>query len=113
MYVSMRWLARHVDLDGLTPEQLANDLTLSTAEVEGLERFAPVLHDVVVGHVTTKEAHPDAEKLSVCTVDVGDASDAPLTIVCGAPNVDAGQKVPTTSITVRFRYNSTLHAIGS
>lgn len=93
MYVSMRWLERHVDLDGITPEQLADDLTLSTAEVEGLERFAPVLHDVVVGHVATKEAHPDAEKLSVCTVDVGPASDEPLTIVCGAPNVAAGQKV--------------------
>ena len=51
MFVSMRWLARHVDLEGIRPEQLANDLTLSTAEVEGLERFAPALHDVVVGRV--------------------------------------------------------------
>ncbi len=100
MYVSMRWLARHVDLDGITPEQLADDLTLSTAEVEGLERFAPVLHDVVVGHVTAKESHPDAEKLSVCTVDVGAASDAPLTIVCGAPNVAAGQKVAVAMVGV-------------
>ncbi len=72
MYVSMRWLARHVDLTDITPEQLANDLTLSTAEVEGVERFAPQLHDVVVGHVTTRVPHPDAEKLSVCTVDVGE-----------------------------------------
>ena len=59
MFVSMRWLARHVDLEGIRPEQLADDLTLSTAEVEGLERFAPQLHDVVVGHVLTCEAHPD------------------------------------------------------
>lgn len=95
MLVSMKWLSRHVDLSDITPERLANDLTLSTAEVEGLERFAPQLHDVVVGHVQTKEAHPDAQKLSVCTVDVGEAhsSGEPLTIVCGAPNVDAGQKV--------------------
>lgn len=91
MFVSMRWLARHVSLDGITPEQLCDDLTLSTAEVEGLERFAPQLHDVVVGLVETREKHPDAEKLSVCRVDV--AGDAPLTIVCGAPNVAAGQKV--------------------
>ena len=51
MFVSMRWLARHISLDGITPEQLCDDLTLSTAEVEGLERFAPQLHDVVVGLV--------------------------------------------------------------
>lgn len=96
MFVSMRWLARHVDLSGITPEELANDLTLSTAEVEGLERFAPQLHDVVVGHVQQKEPHPDAEKLSVCTVDVG--GDEALTIVCGAPNVDAGQKVAVATV---------------
>jgi phenylalanyl-tRNA synthetase beta chain len=91
MFVSMRWLARHVSLDGITPEQLCDDLTLSTAEVEGLEPFAPQLHDVVVGLVEERERHPDAEKLSVCRVDVG--ADAPLTIVCGAPNVATGQKV--------------------
>ena len=91
MLVSMRWLARHVSLDGITAEQLCDDLTLSTAEVEGLERFAPQLHDVVVGHVVTREKHPNAEKLSLCSVDVG--TDTPLPIVCGAPNVAAGQKV--------------------
>ncbi|MBC8188466.1 MAG: phenylalanine--tRNA ligase subunit beta [Proteobacteria bacterium] len=91
MFVSMRWLARHVRLDDITPEQLCTDLTLSTAEVEGLESFAPQLHDVVVGRVLEKNAHPDAEKLSVCQVDVGD--DEPLTIVCGAPNVAVNQKV--------------------
>jgi phenylalanyl-tRNA synthetase beta chain len=91
MFVSMRWLARHVSLDGITSEQLCDDLTLSTAEVEGLEPFAPQLHDVVVGLVEEQERHPDAEKLSVCRVDVG--GDAPLSIVCGAPNVAAGQKV--------------------
>ncbi len=91
MYVSTRWLSRHVDLDGITPEELANDLTLSTAEVEGLERFAPHLSDVVVGHVVERVRHPDADKLSLCKVDVGE--EEPLQIVCGAPNVDAGQKV--------------------
>lgn len=96
MFVSMRWLARHVDLEGISPEQLADDLTLSTAEVEGLERFAPQLHDVVVGHVTQREPHPDAEKLSVCTVDVGQGE--PLTIVCGAPNVAADQKVAVATV---------------
>jgi len=96
MKASLRWLARHVDLSGITPEQLGNDLTLSTAEVEGLERFAPATGDVVVGHVQTRDRHPDAEKLSLCTVDVGAGEN--LSIVCGAPNVAAGQKVAVAKI---------------
>ncbi len=99
MFVSVRWLARHVDLEGISPEQLANDLTLSTAEVEGLERFAPPLHDVVVGHVVARDPHPDAEKLSLCSVDIGPAGDGePLPIVCGAPNVAAGQRVAVATV---------------
>ena len=91
MKASLRWLARHVDLSGITPEVLVDDLTLSTAEVEGLERFLPHLSDVVVGHVLERSRHPDAEKLSYCRVDVG--AGEPLGIVCGAPNVASGQKV--------------------
>ncbi|MFP6641333.1 MAG: phenylalanine--tRNA ligase subunit beta, partial [Myxococcota bacterium] len=97
MLVSYRWLQRHVDLSGISPEQLCNDLTLSTAEVERLEPFAPQLMDVVVGHVVKCEKHPDADTLSVCRVELGSsettAPDEPLTIVCGASNVQAGQKV--------------------
>jgi phenylalanyl-tRNA synthetase beta chain len=102
MKASLRWLSRHVDLSGITPEQLGNDLTLSTAEVEGLERFAPATSDVVVGRVLTRDRHPDAEKLSLCSVDVGSAADGgpveTLSIVCGAPNVAAGQKVAVAKI---------------
>ena len=101
MLISYRWLQRHVDLSGISPEQLCNDLTLSTAEVEGLERFAPHLMDVVVGHVTHREKHPDADTLNVCQVDVGSAAGdnpEPLTIVCGAPNVDQGQKVAVATV---------------
>ena len=96
MYVSYRWLGRHVDLEGISPEQLCEDLTLSTAEVEGLEKFAPHLSDVRVGKVEARAPHPDADKLSVCTVDVGEEEN--LTIVCGAPNVDAGQKVAVATV---------------
>ena len=96
MKASFRWLSRHIDLSGIAPETLCNDLTLSTAEVEGLERFAPSLDDVVVGHVASSERHPDAEKLSLCRVDVGEAE--PLQIVCGAPNIAAGQKVAVARI---------------
>ena len=91
MLISYRWLQRHIDLDGISPEQLANDLTLSTAEVEGIEAFAPHLTDILVGHVTSREPHPDSDHLSLCRVDVGEADE--LQIVCGAPNVDRGQKV--------------------
>ncbi len=91
MKISYRWLGRHVDLSGITPQQVAQDLTIHTAEVEGLEPFLPHLGHVVVGHVQTREKHPDADKLSVCTVDVGDGTIR--RIVCGASNVAAGQKI--------------------
>ena len=80
MHISYRWLERHVDLSGITPEELANDLTLSTAEVEGVERFAPHLAEVVVGHVRERSPHPDADKLSLCLVDVAE----------GDPPIDLG-----------------------
>jgi phenylalanyl-tRNA synthetase beta chain len=91
MLISYRWLQRHVDLSGLSAVEVGEKLTLSTAEVEGIERFAPCLDDVVVGLVTEREKHPDADRLSVCTVDTGDGE--PLQIVCGAPNVRAGLRV--------------------
>ena len=100
MFVSFRWLGRHVDLSGLSPEQLADDLTLSTAEVEGVERFVPHLDDVTVGHVLERAAHPDADKLGVCRVDVGDGE--PLQIVCGAPNVAGGQRVAVATLGTRL-----------
>jgi len=94
--LSWRWLARHVDLSGLSPQGVAEDLTLSVAEVEGVEPFAPVLRDVLVGEVLTREPHPDADKLSLCRVDVGLAE--PLSIVCGASNVRAGLKVAVATV---------------
>ena len=105
MKISYRWLARHIDLSGLSAEQIAADLTLSTCEVESVERFAACLSDVTVGHVLTREKHPDADKLSVCTVDVGQGP--ALQIVCGAPNVRAGLKVAVatvgTSLSAEFK----------
>lgn len=96
MKISYRWLARHLDLSGITPQRVAEDLTLSTAEVESLERFAPHLSDVVVGYVVKRDKHPDAEKLSFCTVDVGGPET--LGIVCGASNVATGHKVAVARI---------------
>jgi len=96
MLISYAWLGRHIDLEGLDALEVARLLTLHTAEVEGVERVAAHLDDVVVGYVATREKHPDADKLSVCSVDVGDGE--PLQIVCGAPNIDAGQKVAVAKV---------------
>ncbi|MCA8948618.1 MAG: phenylalanine--tRNA ligase subunit beta [Planctomycetes bacterium] len=92
MKLSLRWLSRHVDLRDLEPKQILADLTMSTAEIEGLERFGEGLECLVIGHVRKRDKHPDADKLSVCTVDLGSAGGV-VQIVCGAPNVAAGQRV--------------------
>jgi phenylalanyl-tRNA synthetase beta chain len=106
MKLSLRWLSRHVDLSGIEPRQILADLTMSTAEIEGLERFGAGLECLVVGHVRKRDKHPDADKLTVCTVDLGEAGGA-LQIVCGAPNVAAGQRV------VVIRPGDTLPACGN
>ncbi len=97
MKLSLKWLSRHVDLGGIEPKQILADLTMSTAEIEGLTRFGEGLEPLVVGHVRKREKHPDADKLSVCDVDLGPRSGVGaggvLQIVCGASNVAAGQRV--------------------
>lgn len=92
MLISLKWLGRHIDLSGLTASRIANDLTLSTAEVESVEEFLPHARSIVVGKVLAREPHPKADRLSLCRVDVGGPE--PLPIVCGAANVAAGQTVP-------------------
>lgn len=91
MKLSLRWLQRHVDLSGIEPRQILADLTMSTAEIEGLQHFGAGLEVLVVGHVVACDKHPDADKLSVCQVFLGRGK--PQQIVCGAPNVQKGQKV--------------------
>ncbi|HEX6389629.1 MAG TPA: phenylalanine--tRNA ligase subunit beta [Solirubrobacteraceae bacterium] len=89
MKLPLTWLKEYCD-PGLTPEELAVRLAMTGTEVERIERHG-VSGPFVVGKVLTAEQHPDADRLRVCTVDVGD-TDA-QTIVCGAPNVAAGQTV--------------------
>lgn len=91
MKLSLRWLGRHVDLEGIEPRRILGDLTMSTAEIEGLERFGQGLEPLVVGEVLHVERHPDADKLTVCRVGLGPGDVAQ--IVCGAPNVARGQRV--------------------
>lgn len=92
MKVSYQWLSQYVDLTGVTAEELAEKLTRSGIEVDGVENRNLGVENVVVGYVKQREKHPDADKLSVCIVDAGQGED--LQIVCGAKNVAAGQKVP-------------------
>lgn len=86
MRISLNWLNDLVSVD-LTPEALADALTMAGFEVEDIEDRRTWADGVVVGRVLERTSHPDAEKLSVCTVDIGAAE--PSTIVCGAANVRA------------------------
>jgi len=91
MKFSESWLRTLVD-PKLTSEELSHLLTMAGLEVEELNPVAPAFDSVVVGHVLEVVKHPDADRLNVCKVDTG--SGTPSTIVCGAPNVAVGLKVP-------------------
>jgi phenylalanyl-tRNA synthetase beta chain len=91
MQFSEQWLRAIVN-PALDADALADKLTMAGLEVEENEPVAPPFSNVVVGHVRSVAKHPNADKLTVCQVDVGRA--APLTIVCGAPNVAEGLRVP-------------------
>ncbi|WP_059171350.1 phenylalanine--tRNA ligase subunit beta [Bacillus sp. FJAT-27445] len=91
MYVSYKWLQEYVDLSGVTAEELAEKITKSGIEVEGVDTLNEGITGVVIGHVLEREQHPNADKLSKCLVDIGE--EAPVQIICGAPNVAKGQKV--------------------
>ena len=94
MKVSYNWLKEYLKID-LKPHDLAEILTGIGLEIENVEEWESVkggLKGVVIGEVLTCRKHPDADKLSVTSVNIGTSE--PLSIVCGAPNVAAGQKVP-------------------
>jgi len=98
MKISYNWLKQFLDID-LEAEKVGNILTDLGLEVEGIETVESVkgsLKGVVVGKVLTCEKHPNADRLKVTTVDLGYGE--PVQIVCGAPNVDIGQKVPVATI---------------
>jgi phenylalanyl-tRNA synthetase beta chain len=91
MRVPLSWLADYVEIE-LTPEQLAERLTLLGMEVKAIERWGADWQSVVVGELVAVERHPNSDRLSVTRVDVGDG--ALREIVCGATNIAAGQRVP-------------------
>ncbi|EIT84415.1 phenylalanyl-tRNA ligase subunit beta [Fictibacillus macauensis ZFHKF-1] len=95
MLVSYNWLKEYVEIN-VTAEELADKITKSGIEVEMVEALNKGISGVVVGHVLQCEQHPNADKLRVCQVDIGEAE--PAQIVCGAPNVAAGQKVAVATV---------------
>src|SRR5580658_1439665 len=93
MRISLNWIRDYVALDAPVPE-IARAITFLGFEVEGVASTgAPRLANVVVGEVLTRNKHPNADKLSVCTVDIGPAGGV-KTIVCGAQNYQVGDRVP-------------------
>lgn len=99
MHISFNWLKQFIKLE-TTPEETAKILTDLGLEVEGIESFESLkggLKGVVVGHVISCEQHPNADKLKITKVDLGNG-EAPVQIVCGASNVAAGQKVAVATI---------------
>ena len=103
MKISYNWLKEYISIDGkpidLTAEETDLLLTDCGLEVESIEKIEAIkggLQGIVVGEVKTCAKHPDADRLSITTVDVG--TGALLNIVCGAPNVAAGQKVLVATI---------------
>ena len=98
MKISINRLKQYISLTE-SPEEIAALLTRSGLEVEAVEEFVSVpggLEGIVIGEVLTCEKHPDADKLSITTVDIG--LETPSQIVCGASNVAAGQKVVVATV---------------
>ncbi|RMG65224.1 MAG: phenylalanine--tRNA ligase subunit beta, partial [Bacteroidetes bacterium] len=98
MKISYNWLKEYIDFD-YSPEELRDVLTMTGLEVGSVETVGGPAHSldgVVVGKVLSVTPHPNADRLRVCQVDVG--GEAPLNIVCGAPNVAEGQYVPVATI---------------
>lgn len=92
MKVSLNLIRKYVELPkDLTDEQIAYDMTLRTVEVEDVENTALKFHDIVVGKILEVKAHPNADKLRICIVDVGESE--PIQIVCGGSNLYEGEYV--------------------
>ncbi len=105
MKISYNWIKQYLDIDN-NPAELSEILTNIGLEVEGMEDWMSVeggLEGIIIGEVVECHPHPNADKLSITKVDIGLYE--PLNIVCGAPNVARGQKVPVATIGTRLKFN--------
>ncbi|MCE7793405.1 phenylalanine--tRNA ligase subunit beta [Salipaludibacillus sp. CUR1] len=100
MLVSYKWLKEYVNLDDLTPAEVAEKLTRSGVEVDAVHSLSDGITNLVVGKVMKCEKHPQADKLNLCQVDVGESD--PVQIVCGASNVGEGQFVAVARVGARL-----------
>ena len=90
MKISLNWLKDYIDLSGISSTDIADKLTMSGLEVEDVIDQNEIYKDFIVGYVKDKKKHPNADKLSLCTVSNGKED---YQVICGAPNVDEEQKV--------------------
>ncbi len=96
MRVSYNWLSKYIDIDDINPYDLADRLTAAGVVVDAVQELGKELEEIVVGYVVEKGSHPNADKLSLCNVDIGDGKIHQ--IICGASNVNTGQKVPVAKL---------------
>jgi len=98
MKVSLKWLRDYVDIK-LTPEELAERLTMAGLEVKGIQTIGGTWDNVVIGEVIAVSPHPNADRLKLATVDLGTGQ---ITVVCGAQNIGLGQRVPFARVGARL-----------
>lgn len=96
MLVNLNWLQEWVDIKDISTQQLCDQLTMAGLEVDGVEPAAADFNGVVIAEIVACEKHPEADKLSVCSVNAGEAET--LQIVCGAANARAGIKIPCAKV---------------
>jgi phenylalanyl-tRNA synthetase beta chain len=106
MYISTEWIQDYVDISEIPAETLAERFTLATCEVEGFEVTGELFQKVKVAKVTAVEPHPNADKLTLVSFSLGNSEEGK--VVCGAPNVAAGQKVPFAPVGVTLPIGITL-----
>ncbi len=95
MKILLSWLRDYIDIE-VPPEKIAEGLNMAGIEVEGIHQPGRLTRKVVVGRILTREPHPNADKLTISTVDVGHGTT--LSVVCGAPNNMPGYKVPVAMV---------------
>ena len=95
MQISLEWLSEYVDIKGLSPEEIAHELTMSGLEVEAIEKIGAKFTNIKVVEIQKIENHPNADKLHLVTIFDGTSTKK---VVCGAQNIREGQKVPYASV---------------
>lgn len=105
MLLSKKWLQDFVDLQGIPDKELAERISDCTVEVEGIESQAAPLDKIVVGKILSVNPHPNADKLRVCSVDVGAGNFEPVQIVCSGSNLSDGQKVAVAMVGAKVKWH--------